>query len=108
MRNQTDTLRDAAEPVSQVTSDIGGMAAMVATDIATVGAETIVDNSEGIVKTLGGGIGNILGTVGLKGGFGFGNTFSIMGYLIVIFAVFYVFKMTSKAGDAQVDSLMYG
>ena len=107
-KDVTDTLRDAAEPAVQVSAEIATQTAVLATDIAAVGAETIVDNSAGLISTVAEGTGNILSTLGISGDFGIGNTFSMIYYLIGAFAIFYIFRSMTKAGDAQVDTLIYG
>lgn len=107
-KDVTDTLRDAAEPAVQVSAEIATQTAVLAADIAAVGAETIVDNSAGLIGTIADGTGNILGALGISGDWGFGDTFSTMYYLIGAFAIFYIFKSMTKAGDTQVDTLIYG
>tara|TARA_B100001248_G_scaffold249277_1_gene222345 strand:- start:995 stop:1873 length:879 start_codon:yes stop_codon:yes gene_type:complete len=107
-KDVTDTLRDAAEPAVQVSAEIATQTAVIATDIAAVGAETIVDNSAGLIGTIAEGTGSILSTFGISGDFGIGNTFSMIYYLIGAFVIFYIFRSMTKAGDAQVDSLIYG
>ena len=107
-KDVTDTLRDAAEPAVQVSAEIATQTAVLATDIAAVGAETIVDNSAGLIGTIAEGTGNILSTFGISGDFGIGSTFSMIYYLIGAFAIFYIFRSMTKAGDAQIDSLIYG
>ena len=107
-KDVTDSLRDAAEPAVQVSAEIATQTAVIATDIAAVGAETIVDNSAGLIGTIGDGASDILGALGISGDWGLGDTFNTMWYLIGAFVIFYIFRSMTKAGDTQVDSLIYG